>query len=78
MHADQFSTKAKEELIPNIVENLISGGGALTLDLTKAKQEIIAITGHAIAGKIDGNGNPFFFLESNVLELEHYKENGQG
>jgi hypothetical protein len=47
---------------------LINGGGAITLDLAKAKQEIVVVTSHTIFETI----NEYVVqwrLESNVLDL---------
>ena len=67
-HVDQIAEKARSEVLPSLVENLLAGGGALTLDLSTAKREIIAITCHTIVETVI-DSQPNFFLESDILEL---------
>jgi hypothetical protein len=68
-HVNQIASKARSEMIPIIVQKLLLGGGALTLDLATSKQEIIAITAHTIDECYDNDGQPMFRLNSNILEL---------
>lgn len=67
-HVDQVAETARYETLPKIVDRLLTGGGALTLDLSTAREELIIITCHTIAQK-SVDGHSVFTLESDVLEL---------
>lgn len=67
-HVDQVAEMARREMLPKIVEKLLTGGGALTLDLFTAREELIIITCHTIAEK-SVDGHSIFTLESDILEL---------
>lgn len=59
-------------MIPQIVQRLIVGYGALTLDLARAKQEIIAVTAHSIVEENNSQASRFLRLDSNILELTNW------
>jgi tripartite-type tricarboxylate transporter receptor subunit TctC len=68
-HVSQVAQKVRANVIPIIVENLLAGGGAVTLDLATSKKEIITIAAHTMSEVLDEHEQKSFYLESNVLEL---------
>jgi hypothetical protein len=67
-HVDQVVEKARSEILPQIIERLLTGGGALTLDFCTARKQLIIITCHTIAENYVDDRS-VFTLESDILEL---------